>query len=250
MKRLVLAAVILGCIAGTASAQLYKWIDEQGRTRYTDTPPPPNAKGAQKKNYNTGASESAVPYATQRAIREFPVVLYTAPDCGKPCADGRALLERRGVPYREIVTRDNADIEGMRTATGQNQVPALLVGPEVVGGYEPGRWTAALNLAGYPTSAVKPQAARAPADGPLPRVKLYTNSECGEVCDAARGYLAGRGVRFQEVHVEDEASFAELRNLTGGMSVPVLLVGSTVQKGYEQATYQQLLDAAGFPKTK
>jgi hypothetical protein len=32
------------------------------------------------------------------------------------------------------------------------------------------------------------------------------------------------------------------------MSVPVLLVGRTVQKGYEPATYQRLLDAAGFPK--
>jgi glutaredoxin len=250
MKRLVLAAVILGCIAGTASAQLYKWTDENGRTRYTDTPPPPNAKGAQKKNYNSGASESAVPYATQRAIREFPVVLYTAPDCGKPCVDGRALLERRGVPYREIATRDAADIEGMKKATGQNQVPALLVGPEAIGGYEAGRWNAALNLAGYPSSAVKPQAARAPADGPLPGVKLYTNSECNEVCEAARGYLVGRNVRFQEVRVEDEASLAELKKVSGGLSVPVLIVGSAVQKGFELATYQRLLDAAGFPKTK
>ena len=248
MKRLVLAAVILGCIAGTASAQLYKWIDENGRTRYTDTPPP-NAKGAQKKNYNSGATESAVPYATQRAIREFPVVLYTAPECAKPCADARALLDRRGVPYREIVTRSNADIETMRKATGQNQVPALLVGPEAIGGFEAGRWTAALNLAGYPSSAVAPQqAARAPAGGPLPSVKLYTNSECNEVCDAARGYLAGRKVRFQEVRVEDEASVEELKKISGGMSVPVLIVGGTVQKGFELATYQRLLDAAGFPK--
>jgi glutaredoxin len=250
MKRLVLAAVILGCVAGTASAQLYKWIDEQGRTRYTDTPPPPNAKGAQKKNYNSGASEAAVPYATQRAMREFPVVLYTAPNCGKACADGKALLERRGVPHREIVARDAGDIEAMKSATGQDQVPALLVGSEAIGGFGAARWDAALNLAGYPTSAVKPQAARAPADGPLPSVKLYTNSECNEVCDAARGYLAGRNVRFQEVRVEDEASLAELKKVSGGLSVPVLIVGNTVQKGYEQVTYQRLLDAAGFPKTK
>jgi glutaredoxin len=247
MKRIVLA-VALGCAAASAFAQLYRWTDEQGRTRYTDTPPPPSAKGVQKKQYNTGTGEAGLPYATQRAVREYPVVLYTAPECGKPCADGKSLLERRGIPYREIVAREAPTIEEMRSKTGQKQVPALLVGADAIGGFEAGAWHRALTNAGYPSAAAEP--VRPAAGGStLPQVKLYTNSECKELCDAARQLLTGRKVPYKEVSVEDEASFAELKKISGGMSVPVLLVGQTVQKGYEPATYQRLLDAAGYPKT-
>jgi len=60
--------------------------------------------------------------------------------------------------------------------------------------------------------------------------------------------LAQRKVPFQEVEVETEASFDELQKVSGSMSVPVLTIGKVVQKGYEPATYQRLLDEAGFPK--
>ena len=248
MKRIVLA-VALGCAAGTAFAQLYRWTDENGRTRYSDTPPPPSAKGVQKKQYNTATGEAGLPYATQRAMRESPVVLYTSSDCAKPCADGKALLERRGIPYREIRAFDPATVEELKTKTGQDQVPALLVGADSVGGFEAGRWNSMLTGAGYPTAAAQPVHPAAAARAALPQVKLYTNSECKEVCDAAREHLSGRKVPFQEVQVETEASFEELKSISGGMSVPVLVVGRTVQKGFEPATYQRLLDAAGFPKT-
>ena len=39
MKRL-LVLLALGALAGTAYAQQYKWVDQNGRTQYGDTPPP------------------------------------------------------------------------------------------------------------------------------------------------------------------------------------------------------------------
>jgi len=239
--------IALFVCASVAQAQLYRWIDENGRVRYSDTPPPASAKGVQKKQYSTGAGEPGMSYATQRAMRENPVVLYTAPECGQICADGKALLDKRGIPYREVVVRSNEQIEELQKLAGKNQVPALIVGAQVVSGYEAAAWTGALDRAGYPSAAVhKPRPNVASAS--LPQVKLYTNSECTELCAAARSLLAARKVPFQEVEVETEASFDELQKVSGGMSVPVLLVGRTVQKGYEPATYQRLLDAAGFPK--
>jgi hypothetical protein len=40
MKILVLTGLIL-LLSVTANAQVYKWIDEHGKTQYTDRPPPP-----------------------------------------------------------------------------------------------------------------------------------------------------------------------------------------------------------------
>ena len=37
-------AVILASFSVAASAELYRWVDENGRVHYSDTPPPPNAK--------------------------------------------------------------------------------------------------------------------------------------------------------------------------------------------------------------
>jgi glutaredoxin len=243
--------IVIFLCAGAAQAQLYRWVDENGRVRYSDTPPPASAKDVQKKRYGTGAGagEPGMPYATQRAMQEYPVVLYTVPDCGKFCADAKAMLEKRGIPYGEVVVRSNEQIEEMRRKLGgKNQVPALMVGADGLSGFEPGAWNAALDRAGYPSSsgAYKPRPEVASAS--LPPVKLYTNSECKALCAAARSLLAGRKVRFQEVAVETEDTFDELQKVSGSMSVPVLMIGKVVQKGYEPATYQRLLDEAGFPK--
>ena len=39
----ILALLVLTCVSATASAQLYKWVDERGITNYSNDPPPPAA---------------------------------------------------------------------------------------------------------------------------------------------------------------------------------------------------------------
>lgn len=79
-------------------------------------------------------------------------------------------------------------------------------------------------------------------------VTLYSTPGC-EACGEARKLLNARGVPFKEVLVNDEKSVNELKAAVGSTSVPAMIVGATVQKGYEEATYHRLLDAAGYPKT-
>ena len=43
MLRLLMFGILLAVAAG-ASAQLYRWVDKDGKTRYTDTPPPAGIK--------------------------------------------------------------------------------------------------------------------------------------------------------------------------------------------------------------
>jgi hypothetical protein len=80
-------------------------------------------------------------------------------------------------------------------------------------------------------------------------VKLYTAPGCGSACDEARALLNARGVPFTEVSASNELAIAELKEASGASAVPVLIVGSSVHKGFEPGMFQRSLDAAGYPKT-
>ena len=78
-------------------------------------------------------------------------------------------------------------------------------------------------------------------------VTLYSTPGC-EPCSAARKLLNARGVPFKEVSVVDDKQLEELKAAVGSNAVPSLIVGSTVQQGFEERTYHAILDAAGYPK--
>jgi glutaredoxin len=80
-------------------------------------------------------------------------------------------------------------------------------------------------------------------------VKLYSAPSCAAACEEARALLTARGVPFTEVSVASEAALAQLKEASGATSVPVLVVGSTVERGFDPGAYQRSLDAAGYPKS-
>ncbi|MCX7902220.1 MAG: DUF4124 domain-containing protein, partial [Burkholderiaceae bacterium] len=92
--RKLLALVLM---PACASAQ-YKWLDADGRTVYGDNPPR-EARNVQKIDARAASGESdalaALPYELRRAVRDFPVTLYTTASCA-PCEAARALLIARG----------------------------------------------------------------------------------------------------------------------------------------------------------
>jgi glutaredoxin len=154
MKKLAIAVAAM-LVAASAGAQMYRWVDKDGKVYYTDTPPPGAAKSVQKRGGPAAADAgSAAPYALQQAAKNAPVVVYTSPNCGQPCADGKALLAARGVPYREVpVGGDGMSNDEFKKATGATGVPALSVGKLTTPGYGAEAWHSALDAAGYPRSA-------------------------------------------------------------------------------------------------
>lgn len=80
-------------------------------------------------------------------------------------------------------------------------------------------------------------------------VTLYA-SACGIPCDQARQLLGERGIPFsgKDPQASPEAQ-AELKKLTGRLSVPVLIVGSERIDGFEAGQWQAMLDRAGYPKS-
>lgn len=79
-------------------------------------------------------------------------------------------------------------------------------------------------------------------------VVLYSAPECAS-CDRARAYLEKRGVPFTDKNVDGNFPLqAELREKTGSLTVPTIMVGDKVMKGYLQSLLAGELDAAGYPK--
>jgi len=80
-------------------------------------------------------------------------------------------------------------------------------------------------------------------------VTLYTFA-CGEPCENAQALLNRRGVPFATINVEEGDNAQKLQALTGEQSAPVLQVGDKlVQKGFNEAKWNALLDQAGYPKS-
>ncbi len=146
---LVLSAVSLPLTA----AQLYQWKDAQGRSVYSDQPPPTSIANAQQKSFKGSVIEGNEPYAARIAREKHPVTLY-ANDCGAPCDQARQLLAARGVPFSNRDPQNSPDAQAeLQKLTGRSSVPVLLIGREKIDGFESGRWQAALDQAGYPKSA-------------------------------------------------------------------------------------------------
>jgi uncharacterized protein DUF4124/glutaredoxin len=157
MRIALLVGIVLAVSCGAASAQMYRWVDKDGRTHYTQTPPPPDARSVERKALGAGAaageakSYADLPYASQAAARNYPVTLYTSPDCGAPCDQARAVLVRRAVPFREISVQRPQDVESLKSAGG-TQVPHLIVGSLKQSGFLDDAYGALLDTAGYPAS--------------------------------------------------------------------------------------------------
>lgn len=153
MRSLLLTIVVM-CIASVASAQIYRWVDQEGKVHYSQTPPPPGARNIQKKAFSGGDAVDAtnLPYATQLAAKNFPVTLRTSPDCGTPCNEARAALVRRGVPFREVSVVTQEDLDELKKLSGKSQLPHLVVGGQRQSGFHEDLYTELLDAAGYPSS--------------------------------------------------------------------------------------------------
>jgi glutaredoxin len=158
---IALLALIL--LTSAANAQLYRWTDEKGGVHVTDTPPPANARSVvQKKSSAEGGNTAEQrPYELTLAMKDFPVVLYTAPNCKQPCARARDALNKRSVPFKEVQVWNDATTEELKGLSGANEVPTLLVGRSVNRGFEQGAYDALLDSARYPKAGTLPPRAQA-----------------------------------------------------------------------------------------
>ncbi len=167
MKKFLLVMSLL-MLANAHAGELYRSIDSSGKVHYSDRPLPGSEDVEQLKLGKEPQADESLPYETQRAMQNFPVTLYTYPDCGSICQQGRDLLNKRGVPFTEKSLVKQEDIDAFRKDSGDTNIPALTIGKTWVKGFLAERWNNELNYAGYPQSAPPNYRPRSAAPPPAP----------------------------------------------------------------------------------
>jgi len=167
----VLPPAIALCLAfalGAAHAQqLYRWTDDAGRVHVTDTPPPANARSVERKNFGGGGlGNTQVPFELRKAMQDAPVTLYTSPSCKEACSQARAALNRRGVPFKEVVVWNPETNAELQRVSGARQVPTLVVGGAVQKGFSQSAFDSELDIAGYPKAGILPARNQAAPEPP------------------------------------------------------------------------------------
>jgi len=155
------ASAMIAALVTAQPQQVYRYVDKDGRTIYTDRAPPADSKEVQAKRLSPNYIEdNDVPVATAQAAQRFPATLYTFA-CGAPCQSAEALLNRRGVPFTVVNVEDEKGAEQLEKLTGARQAPVLQLGDKLVAkGYNESRWTSLLDEAGYPKSPPRRFAAK------------------------------------------------------------------------------------------
>ena len=159
--------LVLLATAGAVQAQQYRWVDRNGKVIYSDTPPPASAKDARKAQFTPALPAPApLPFEIAELQKDFPVTLYTAPDCKEPCVLARNALNKRGIPFSETQVWNADTRESLKKLAGSDNVPALAVGRSVLSGFDAARFDSLLDSFGYPKTGAYP--ARAQAAPPPP----------------------------------------------------------------------------------
>ena len=149
MKSYILLLSLL-VLAKVQAGELYRSIDKDGKVHYGDSPLAGSEDVEQLKLGNEPVANEDLPYETQRAMQNFPVTLYTFPDCGSACQKARDLLSKRGIPFTERSLVKQEDADAFRKDSGDSQAPAATIGKTWLKGFQAVQWDSELDIAGYP----------------------------------------------------------------------------------------------------
>ncbi|HEV7640997.1 MAG TPA: glutaredoxin domain-containing protein [Gaiellaceae bacterium] len=68
----------------------------------------------------------------------------------------------------------------------------------------------------------------------MAKIRMYTTTWCG-YCVRAKALLDERGLEYEEIQLEDDEGFrARLHELTGGWTVPQIVIGARPIGGYTE----------------
>lgn len=79
-------------------------------------------------------------------------------------------------------------------------------------------------------------------------IKMYTRDYCG-FCNAAKRLLAKRGLGYDEIRLTGERELEkEMRELTGGTTVPQILIDGKAIGGYTELVDMDMDGDLGDPR--
>ena len=101
-----LIAVCLVCVSPSVAAKMYKWVDEQGNTHYTQTPPPKSAQQGKQLNVHTGSAVTV-----QKKGRKYYCGKHALPKVSENAAAAIARLQDHIARWEENIIRSKENRE-------------------------------------------------------------------------------------------------------------------------------------------
>lgn len=135
-----MAALLAAAVATpSGAATLYRWVDEQGVVHVSENPPEGRMNVAQAvvgEGADKGPEAAPPAEKKQFSVRPGEVTIYTTPTCPW-CHKAKAWLRDKKIRYKEVdVTTDRSGLEEMVKLSGQTGVPVIVVGGEVIVGFD------------------------------------------------------------------------------------------------------------------
>lgn len=166
---IAVAVGIAPLLTGSAQAQtIYRIVGANGQVTFSDKPPTTadNATVLGAGGRPIGQAAAVLPLELRQVAGKYPVTLYTSESCS-PCALGRELLSRRGIPFSEKTIDTLEDSEALQRISGASSLPFLTIGGQQIKGFSDSEWTQFLDAAGYPKTSLLPPGYRTPPATPL-----------------------------------------------------------------------------------
>lgn len=131
MKPWMFLTAVLLIVATSAEAQIYKWVDAQGQTHYSDKKPP--AQGVEEVAVEINTYQS-VSYKTLAQDAGNTLKLYATSWCGY-CKQARQYLKSQGIDYVEYDVEHDEKAKLEFQAMGATGVPVLVLGDRQMKGF-------------------------------------------------------------------------------------------------------------------
>jgi glutaredoxin len=149
--------VLIFCVCGTSTAEMYRWVDENGDTQITNTPPPPKLKSSgEVKIYRDilEESQSSEPTPVVKKNESKPsverrknpeVILYGTSWCPY-CRKAKEFFKSRGIDFVDYdIEQDKEAAIRKKELDPQGGVPFAIINGRSVHGFSESAYEKALN---------------------------------------------------------------------------------------------------------
>ncbi|MCW8889119.1 MAG: DUF4124 domain-containing protein [Sedimenticola sp.] len=138
MMRLLFGLIILMIHLNTAAGEIYKWVDDQGKTHFSDSKPvTQTAESVELKiNSYTQVTYELSPNSSVASGNPGAkaVVMYSTRWCGY-CKKAKRFFKSKGIPFKEYDIEKSAAARKAYDKLGGRGVPVILVGSSRMNGF-------------------------------------------------------------------------------------------------------------------